>query len=179
MYSLFTGGALETLRGRRAGHHALHQRHHHHSVADGGHPAVEQTGARRRRAHQNHPIRPLPDRAALPGRAWSWPWAGSIPRRFSAQGIGQLVLYSTPTSGGIAFKPSSPDHRHDAADVAGRTNHRTRHRQRRFPDHHDRHPGAAARGRRALKDMFFPRRRDRGRSSTSATASPWCCCWPG
>ena len=37
------------------------------------------------------------------------------------------------------------DHRHTFPDVAGRSNHRARHRQRYFVDHHDRDRGAPAR----------------------------------
>ena len=39
------------------------------------------------------------------------------------------------------------DDGHHAADVAGRTDYRARHRQRRFARHHHRHPGAACRRR--------------------------------
>ncbi len=42
---------------------------------------------------------------------------------------------------------SHSHHRHRPLDVAGRTNHRPRHWQRHFVDHHRRHPGASARRR--------------------------------
>ena len=95
------------------------------------------------------------------------------------QGIGQLVLYSDRAS--LVVSHSDDDHsdyRHDAADVAGRTNHRTRHRQRCFAGHYDRHSGAvAAGGQWRLKDMFFP-----GAGAKlvqlSVTLSRWFCCWP-
>ena len=51
------------------------------------------------------------------------------------------------------------DDRHDAADVAGRTDHRARHRQRRFAGHHHRHSGAAAAGGDGAEGHVLPRRR--------------------
>ena len=52
---------------------------------------------------------------------------------------------------------ADPDDGHDAADVAGRTNHRARHRQRRVAGHHHRHSGAAAAGgQRRCRTCFSP-----------------------
>ena len=144
------------LRHRRAGHHALHQRDDHHPIADGGLAAIEQAGARRRRPRANHPIRPLSDGVALPG-------AGLVFCHRLGTSPNHFPRISRPAGADqqshLVSHPNGADHddRHDAADVAGRTNHRSRHRQRRFAGHHHRHCGAVAAGRAwRCMDMFFP-----------------------
>ena len=64
-----------------------------------------------------------------------------------------------------------PDHRHDAVDVAGRADHRARHRQRRVPGHHHWHPGPPAAGRCRHQRHVLPRRWRRGEQATSAMPS--------
>ena len=54
------------------------------------------------------------------------------------------------------------DDGNDAADVAGRTDYRTRHRQRRFARHHHRHPSPPAPGGSGPERYVFPRSWCRG-----------------
>ena len=67
------------------------------------------------------------------------------PAKIFGNGIGQLVLYRAGPN--LVVSHSSRAHHddgHHAADVAGRANHRPRHRQRRVAGHHHRHCGPAA-----------------------------------
>jgi preprotein translocase subunit SecY len=94
MYSLFTGGALEHCAVGALGIMPYISATINRAVADGGGSSSEQVGSGRRWTHQDHPIRKVFDRAALPrSGAGHGYWLGK-PRKVVRPGIGRLVLYS-------------------------------------------------------------------------------------
>ncbi len=128
-------------------------------------PTLEQAGPRRRWAHQDHSIWPLSDRASLPGTGrGDGDWLGEPGKAFPGLEHGGAVGALLGCAHLVLPPPNAADadDGHDAADVAGRTDHRARHRQRRFAGHHHRHSGAPARSGGGAQGHVLPGRRDRG-----------------
>ncbi len=158
MYQYVQRRRAGALRHRRARHHAVYQRHDHHPVAHGGLAEIEQAGARRRRSRENHPIRTLSDRAAVFRQGLRDGISWENPGKAFGGDISRLVLFSDNHLWWYRIQTTLiHDDGHDVVDVAWRTNHRARHRQRRFTGHHHRHRGAiAAGGARASTICFRP-----------------------
>jgi len=96
LFSTFTGGAVENCAVGGPGHHALYQRDDCDAIADGGGAVLEQDGAGRGRAGEDHQVQPLPDGFDLHrpgdtvGPGLGAPQIHSGVWRFSAQHAGDL-----------------------------------------------------------------------------------------
>ena len=179
MYSMFTGGALEHCAVGALGIMPYISATIIIQLLTAVVPQLEQAGPRRRRADEDHPIWPLPDRAAL-----SRPGVGD------GHGLGERAEHlsrisqaswccMTTASGGIASRRviilTTGTH---AADVAGEqiTERGIGNGISLVITH--RHSGAAAPGRRRrLLDMFSPGGGRRRQVQPLPRASPWSCCW--
>jgi preprotein translocase subunit SecY len=165
MYSMFTGGGFERCAVGALGIMPYISATIILQLLQAVVPVSEQTGARRRRPRQAHSIWPRSDLVPLPGPGiCHGHWLGARPAAFFSNFQRNLVLMHTH----MVVSHSNgrhPHHRHHVAHVAGRADHRPRHRQRHLPDHHHRHSGPPAPGMaRGWKDMFLTHRTD-GRSS--------------
>ncbi len=175
-------GFVEFVQWRRIGKlrdiftrdHALHQRIDHDAAAFGGNSAIGETRSRRWRTAKDHAIHPVHDRRPLHFSGISTrnliPASGSLSRCVAGNfGDDCAVGHSSSRRSRMGFSRRDGDfshHRNIDVDVAGRSNHRARHRERHFVDYHHWYRRAiTGRARPGVENVCPERRRgDAGQS---------------